>query len=242
MGIKTMSPKTERFEMRLEQTTLDRVDAWRAKQFDMPSRADAIRRLIETGLEGEKKPPVKINDGERLILMMLRDMSKTLKVKGEIDPDFVAEAIWGGHYWGLEGQYTGLFHGHEDSRANLSEVVEILDMWSFLEEAYAKLSAAEKDRLQKEVGPLGKTVRFRGFDGNNESERLGIARFLIEKMERFPSFKGRDLNSHMPTTATYHRMLSIFRPIRTTLMGRTLGVSEIISILKEQIHPDHRKA
>jgi hypothetical protein len=237
-----MRPKTERFEMRFEPTTLDRVDAWRAKQFDMPSRADAIRRLIETGLEGEKMPPIKINDGERLILMMLRDMSKTLKVKGAIDPDFVAEAISGGHYWGLEWQYTGLFHGREDSRANLSEVVDILDMWTFLEEAYAKLSATEKDRIQIEVGALGKNVRFCGFDGNNESEQLGIARFLIEKMERFTSFKGRDLNSHSPVTATYHRMLSIFAPIRTTLVGRTLGVGEIISILKEQIHPDHRKA
>ncbi len=237
-----MPPKTERFEMRLEQTTLDRVDAWRAKQFDMPSRADAIRRLIETGFEGEKKPSVKIDGGERLILMMLRDMSKTLKVKGEIDPDFVAEAICGGHYWGLEWRYTGLFNGHEDSPANLSEVLDILDMWTLLEEAYAKLSAAEKDRIQIEVGALGKNVRFCGFDGNNEAERLGIARFLIEKMERFTSFKGRDLNSHSPTTATYQRMLSIFAPIRTTLVGRTLGVGEIISILKEQIHPAHRKA
>jgi uncharacterized protein YfbU (UPF0304 family) len=112
-------------------------------------------------------------------------------------------------------------------------------MWSFLEEAYTKLSAAEKDRIQIEVG---KTIRFWGFDGNNESERLGIARFLIEKMERFTSFKGRDLNSHWPTTATYHRMLSIFAPIRTTLVGRTLGVGEIIAILKEQFHPDHRKS
>lgn len=237
-----MPPKTERFEMRFEQTTLDRVDAWRAKQFDMPSRADAIRRLIEAGLESEKMPPVKINHGERLVLMMLRDMSKTLKVKGEIDPDFVAEAIWGGHYWGLEWQYPGLFHGHEDSRVNVSEVVDILEMWSFLEEAYSKLSTAEKDRFQKEAGAVGKKVRFRGFDGNNESEQLRIARFLIEKMERFTSFKGRDLNSHWPATATYRRMLSIFAPIRTTLVGRTLGVGEIISILKEQILPDHRKA
>lgn len=237
-----MPPKTERFEMRFEQTTLDRVDAWRAKQFDVPSRADAVRRLIETGLESEEEPQVTINDGERLILMMLRDISKTLKVKGEIDSDFVAEAIWGGHYWALDWQYSGLFHEHEDSRASVSAVVDILDMWSFLEEAYAKLSAAEKSRLAKEVGPLGKEVRFWGFDGNNETERLGIARFLIEKMDRFTRFKGRHLNSHMPTTAAYHRMFSVFEPIRTMLIGRGLSVDEMISILKERVHPEHRKA
>ena len=175
-----MPPKTEQFEMRLEQSTFDRVDAWRAKQFDVPSRADAVRRLIEAGLEAEIKPPVKINDGERLILMMLRDVAKTLKVKGEIDPDFVAEAVWGGQVFGGSTGNTAAFsHEHEDSRANVSEVVDILKMWSFLEGAYAKLSAGDKKRVEKEVGPFGKDVRFLGFDGNNETERLGIAQFLI---------------------------------------------------------------
>lgn len=238
-----MPPKTERFEMRLEQATLDRIDAWRSKQFDMPSRADAIRRLVETGLEGEKKPPVRIDDGQRLILMMLRDLSKKMKVEGEVDPDFVAEAIWGGHSWALEWQYSGLFHGHEDDRTNLREVVDILDMWSFVEEAYEKLPAAEKQLLEKEIGPLGKNVKFWGFDGNNEGERLGIARFLVEKMERFSRFKGRDFNSHMPTTGAYRRMMNVFEPIRKNLgMGRALGIDGLISILKEQTHPENRKA
>ena len=42
--------KTERFEMRLETTMIKRVDAWRRKQEDLPSRAEAFRRLIELGL------------------------------------------------------------------------------------------------------------------------------------------------------------------------------------------------
>lgn len=235
-----MPPKTERFEMRFEQATLDRVDEWRANQSDVPSRADAVRRLIEAGL-GRERASVKISDGEQLILMMLRDISKALKVKGEIDPDFVADAIWGGHYWALDWEYSGLFHGHQDSRESVSAVVDILDMWSFLEEAYSKLPAPERRRLEKETGPLGKDVRFWGFDGNNETERLSIARFLIEKMDRFTRFKGRDLNSHMPTTAAYHRMFSIFEPIRANLIGRGLSVDEMISILKERVHPEHRK-
>jgi hypothetical protein len=45
-----MAPKTERFEMRLETTMIKRVDAWRRKQEDLPSRAEAFRRLIELGL------------------------------------------------------------------------------------------------------------------------------------------------------------------------------------------------
>jgi metal-responsive CopG/Arc/MetJ family transcriptional regulator len=51
-----MAPKTERFEMRLETTMIERVDAWRRKQEDLPSRAEAFRRLIfgkENWREGE---------------------------------------------------------------------------------------------------------------------------------------------------------------------------------------------
>ncbi len=40
-----------RFEMRVEAQLLDRIDAWRAAQIDLPSRSEAVRRLAVTGLE-----------------------------------------------------------------------------------------------------------------------------------------------------------------------------------------------
>jgi uncharacterized protein len=49
-----MAPKTERFEMRLETTMIERVDTWRRKQEDLPSRAEAFRRLVELGLAAKK--------------------------------------------------------------------------------------------------------------------------------------------------------------------------------------------
>ena len=55
----SMAPKTERFEMRLETTMIERVDAWRRKQEDLPSRAEAFRRLIEVGLSTKKGAKVK---------------------------------------------------------------------------------------------------------------------------------------------------------------------------------------
>jgi hypothetical protein len=48
-----MPPKTERFEMRMEPETLKKVDDWRRTQPDLPSRAEAVRRLVEAAL----KPP-----------------------------------------------------------------------------------------------------------------------------------------------------------------------------------------
>ena len=50
----SMASKTERFEMRLETAMIERVDAWRRKQEDLPSRAEAFRRLIELGLSAKK--------------------------------------------------------------------------------------------------------------------------------------------------------------------------------------------
>jgi uncharacterized protein YfbU (UPF0304 family) len=233
----------ERFEMRLGQVTLQRVDEWRARQADVPSRSEAVRRLMEVGLDatGENRQ-VRLSDGDKLVLVMLCELFKYMKVKGgEIDPGFVEAAIFGGHYWGLEWKYTGLFHGHEDPKTVVSEVVNILDMWYFLEQGFGELSKQDKDRVAAEADPFGKNVVFRGFDGNNETEHVGVARFLIDQLDRFTEFKGRGLNAHMPTLEAYRRMLAVFEPIRRTLTGRDLNASEIIEILNARAQPSRRK-
>jgi hypothetical protein len=235
-----MQAKTERFEMRLDQETLDRVDGWRAAQDDLPSRAEAMRRLMERGLGMSGSEGLHFRESERLMISMLCDISRQLKVKDGIDPEFVAEALYGGHNWALRWQYQGVFHGHEDSQQAVSDVVDILDMWFFIESGYAKLSKKDKDRIKKEAEPFGSYVKFPGFDGNHETEHLGIARFLIEKMDRFSIFKGRELNSHAPLIGPYQRMLAVFEPIRVTLVGRELSATEVIELLKAKMHPDHR--
>jgi metal-responsive CopG/Arc/MetJ family transcriptional regulator len=49
-----MNDKTERFEMRVPASFLKMVDEWRRKQPELPSRAEAIRRLVELGLKKGK--------------------------------------------------------------------------------------------------------------------------------------------------------------------------------------------
>jgi len=41
---------TERVELRFSKDLLARLDRWRREQDDLPSRGEAIRRLIETSL------------------------------------------------------------------------------------------------------------------------------------------------------------------------------------------------
>lgn len=40
----------KRFEIRLPQADIARIDAWRDNQDDAPSRSEAVRQLIEYGL------------------------------------------------------------------------------------------------------------------------------------------------------------------------------------------------
>ena len=148
--------------------------------------------------------------------------------------NLVQEAIYGGHFWALPWEMTGVMHDHVDDPKKVRAVVDILDMWTFIERAYARFSSAEKAEVETGVGILGKNPKFHGFDGNNETEYMGIARFLVEQLGRFQDFKGRDLNSHSPAVARHMRMASRFQNIRRNLIGREMSPSEMISVLKSE--------
>ena len=229
--------RSERFEMRLDRETLEQVDKWRAALPDVPSRAEAMRRLVNAGLASSDVHTVSLDDGQKLILMMLRDLFKHQKVQGEIDPDFVAETIWGGHHWGLEWQYPGIFGVRVRDPRVVSEVGDILEMWHFIESGYENLSNAERAMMAQDVAPLGKQVAFPGFDGNNESEHFSIARHLVNALDRFTRFQGRDLNSHLPALDAYKQMLRVFQSMRPTLSGGELSGSQIATLLKARQHP-----
>ena len=108
----------------------------------------------------------------------------------------------------------GVFHDHVDDPDEVRHVVDVLDMWTFMEEAYISFSAGDKKKLVADVGPRADSVAFPGFDGNNESSQLGIACFLIEDMGRFQRFKGRDLNSHHRTEERYRRCQTVHADAR----------------------------
>ena len=56
-------------------------------------------------------------------------------------------------------------------------------------------------------------------------------RFLIEDLERFSEFSGRELNSHLPLTDAYRRILKVFEPISVNLIGQELNAQHLIQIL-----------
>ena len=236
-----MSPQDERFEMRLSSDLSDRINNWRTKQDDIPSRAEAIRRLIEIALADTS-----MKDSEKLTISLLCDLYKALKIKDPIDginPEFIRSAIHGGHYWALSWQYPGLFQSRYDDEETVKEVCDILEMFYRLEGAYKGLSAKDKEYVKANAKMRDdKDVKFQGFDGNNEKHYF-IAHFLIKEMGRYSEFKDRaDLNSHMQIVPIYQRMLEVFKPIWKNLMGsnRDLNAKEIVEIIKARIHPENR--
>ncbi|HEY0130128.1 MAG TPA: YfbU family protein [Allosphingosinicella sp.] len=225
--------KSERFEMRLDARLIERLDRWRGEQEDKPSRAEAVRRLVEAGLAGGRRA-FSIGDGEKLLLAMVSDIYARTVPDGEFDAAFVTSALYGGHHWGLEWGYPGLFHGHVDSPAVVSEVVNILDMWSSVESSFDRLASDARTRVEAAAGQDRALFRFAGFDGNNESEHLSAARFMIEKLERFPAFKTRELNSHWPMLERYRAQYRAFEPIRARARGELLRAADLIEIMRER--------
>ena len=179
---------------------------------------------------------MKLSDGEKLIIVMLADIQKHLGFRGEVDPELVKSAIYNNSLFGLEWEYSFLFSGEEKSEAVVTEVVDVLDMWSFLEGAYKLLGAPDKARIAAEVPYYGKEVVFPGFDGNNEGEHFGTAKFLVDDMGRWSEFKGREMNSHSESLSGHRSMLSVFMPMRKTIKMGAMSADQIIGVLNSR-HP-----
>jgi len=183
---------------------------------------------------------MKVTDGEKLILLMLSELYKKLEVNGEIEPEFIQSAIFSNNLWAIPWKYSGIpFEDQEDPEI-VKEVLDILDMWSFIEHSFEQLSDENKEYLEHEASPFGKDPKFPGFDGNNESNYMGTASFIVNDLERFEGFKGRDFNSHCPSIDGHRRMLSVFKKVRESINFSPMSANDLATILKERVHPDRR--
>jgi uncharacterized protein len=184
---------------------------------------------------------MKLTNPEKLILVMLAEIHEALKIKNGVDTELLKEAIHSGNTWALTWEMPGIIANdpQDETPPEVDEVVDILEMWEFLEEAHEQLGPEDRKRVETEAAPTGARVKFSGFDGNHDSRRMSIACFLVDDMGRFSRFKGRDMNSHgSPPLDAYRRMFSEFEPIRATLDGRNgLTADQIIQILKARRHP-----
>lgn len=165
---------------------------------------------------------MKLTNPEKLILVMLAELHEKVGIDST-NTKLLKNAIYSDNTWALSWEMRGIVGDHGDpTPPEVSEVVDVLGMWTLIEEAYASYDAPKQAAVQAAAKASGGAPRFAGFDGNNEAEYLGIANFLVTDMGRFAQFKGRDLNSHFPAMDGYRRMLAIWKPTRAGLGGGTV--------------------
>lgn len=141
---------------------------------------------------------MKLTRTERWILSNQYHILEALQPDEAEDFAAVREALERGyeiHY----GEYSQHIYDENDtlSENECHEVIDILVMHEALKDAYEKLddtSGIEEWR-----------VKFSGFDGNNETTRLGYTRYFVGMGDRFT---GYDINSHCPMLDRYRKMLN----------------------------------
>lgn len=229
-----MAEFTERMEVRLDTDLFDGLDAWRSKQRGLPSRSEAIRQLIESGIAVETPAEPKVSAAERLIIWLLTEL---LKCQPEYEDTgsikIIQAALLGGHFWALDWHFTGLLHGHTDKKSDLDFVLATMSMWRQIERDRDALSELDRQKLTERIGEYGAKWKFEGFEGNTGEGVLGsIAKFLVAELGRFDEFKGRTMNSHTENSGHYKKMLGAFANFEKGLGGKTLNWEELAVLLK----------
>lgn len=232
---------TNGLEHALDREVLDRVDSWRSRQSDHPSLVEAVQRLVDVGLSVSGQGGGNISEGEKLILCALRDLwqHQNVDVRDGIDLEFVCEMVSARHEWALEWKYPGIFNRAFADPPEVSEVLDILQMWDTIERSYEGLSEGERNQVEKVSS--GQFIRFIGFSINDEIKHYSAADILINRLEGFDRFKQRELNSHGPYLGAERRMLDVFKRISPSPPVE-LSVADIINLLKARIHPDSRES
>jgi uncharacterized protein len=177
---------------------------------------------------------VNITDGEKLIILLLTDISKRLKDDPQIDPNFIEQTIYSNQLWGFEWEFSGIPFERSDTPPLVSETVDILEMFSLTMHHFGKLAPEQQQEIRDGLGYASHGLdNFPGFDGNNDPH-FGIARYLVEDLKRFKDLPGATNNSHTQTSLPrYRKMLQTYLPMRDKLGFGKFTKEDVIAIFKQ---------
>jgi uncharacterized protein YfbU (UPF0304 family) len=168
---------------------------------------------------------MELTQTERMIL------ANQYKILGALFPEeakeyaYMRETVVQGYEIGYSDLEPGLTEPMSEGESR--EVLDILEMFSQLKYTY--------DNLEDKSGIKEYSVKFRGFDGNNEFRQLHYATHFCRDGERF-----RDLdivNSHAPLLGSFRRMLVEWEKTRPEPMTK----EDVIRITEAAVHPENRK-
>jgi uncharacterized protein YfbU (UPF0304 family) len=160
-----------------------------------------------------EKPITSLTPFERLSLMNQLAILKKLDPEGAEDYENQIQILHSGYsvLYGEVFQYV-----YEEMPLEECEYVfDVLDMHRNLINSF--------DALNDKQGLTPDDVRFRGFDGNNETKRWAFAEYL-QKTGRWKETLVGGLNSHSMTTMyRYPEMLKRYEPIKQKILDSHSG-------------------
>ncbi|EBX7334627.1 hypothetical protein DS513_24410 [Salmonella enterica subsp. enterica serovar Sandiego] len=180
---------------------------------------------------------MKYTQPEKLQLLMLCDIFRTLDIKNSFDVDFIEEAVTTDSSWAIDWKYDSIRSG-EETPPHVKFVADTLEMFDILKNVYNDLSTSDKTDVSNGVAyfDAATTLTFPGFDGNNEHQYIGVAS-LLKMMGHFPN---QDItkNSHSPKVEIYKRMLSVYLPAYNSWVeNEGISKEKLIDILNARFQP-----
>ena len=105
------------------------------------------------------------------------------------------------------------------------EVMDILNMYRAIINSYKKIM--DKKELDYD------SIKFSGFDGNNETKQFSFTRYLIHDLGYYQDLlTSPDLNSHWPIIDRYRRMLEIWKSYPDQESLTKAQIKELLQELK----------
>lgn len=177
---------------------------------------------------------MKLSNEGRLIVAMLASIQRKLCITEDhdaVDPDFVLAAIYQRQQWAIPVRYTGLFEA-EATPPNVGTVLDHLSMWVELERCFDALSQPDQVRVTAAAEQGRMQIRFPGYDAKQESDYLGITRFVIEYMQSYPTLAERpDYVAGRPMAAHYDAMMRTYRDECASTGAGALAPEQLIKVL-----------
>ena len=130
---------------------------------------------------------------------------------------------------GYKLHYSWLFSNLDDemSEEECREVLDILEMYRAITFSYKKL----KDKQ----GVTEEEIKFKGFDGNEETKQFSYVLYFTIDLKRYDELKDNaeypNFNSHFPMLPRYRKMLNTWKNFPKK---HTLDIDQIKLLLKDK--------
>lgn len=170
---------------------------------------------------------IKLTKKDRAMFIYL---FKILKNQGDDDYDYanMIEALQNGFVLHYNDVFSCLYD-EELSEEECKEVLDILEMYRGIIYSYNHL------KNQGQIGSLtDDNVRFRGFDGNNETKQMAYTRYFIVDLDRYSEIKDLSnnyFNSHFPMLDKYRKMLKQWKVYKEKEIGYSMDENQINCLL-----------